>query len=60
VFDRAGSYASPADVVSGVQAALYVGAVVAILGAVVSLGIPARGRSRAAVALPARSVPGSN
>jgi MFS family permease len=53
VFDRAGSYTSPADVVDGVRAALYVAAFVGVLAALSALGIPARARPQAAVARPA-------
>ena len=49
VFDRAGSYASAADVVDGARAALFVASVVGVLGAVAALGIPRRSRAAAAV-----------
>ena len=50
VFDRAGSYASPADVVDGARAALLVAALIGVLAAVSALGIPARARKPLAVA----------
>jgi MFS family permease len=50
VFDRAGSYASPESVVDGARAALFVAAIVAVLGALAALGIPAQARKRPAVA----------
>jgi MFS family permease len=56
VFDRAGSYASPAAVVDGVRAALFVAAAVGVLGAVAALGIPARPDRRGFLARPARAV----
>jgi EmrB/QacA subfamily drug resistance transporter len=55
VFDRAGSYASPAGVVEGARAALFVGSGVGFLGAVAALGIPRKARARAAVARPVRA-----
>ena len=56
VFDRAGSYASPADVVDGARAALLVAALIGVLAAVSALGIPARARKPVAVAQPAPAV----
>jgi EmrB/QacA subfamily drug resistance transporter len=56
VFDRAGSYASPAAVVDGARAALFVAAGVGVLGAVAALGIPRKLRATAAAARPARAV----
>ena len=53
VFDRAGSYASPGDVVDGARAALYVAALVAVAAALGALGIPARARAQAPAAVPA-------
>jgi EmrB/QacA subfamily drug resistance transporter len=50
VFDRAGSYASPQSVVDGARAALLVAALMAVLGALAALGIPARARRQHAVA----------
>jgi EmrB/QacA subfamily drug resistance transporter len=50
VFDRAGSYASPESVVDGARAALFVAAVMAVLGALAALGIPAQARQRRVVA----------
>lgn len=50
VFDRAGSYASPESVVDGARAALFVAAVMAVLGALAALGIPAQARKRRVVA----------
>ena len=55
VFDRAGSYASPASVVDGARAALFVAAAVGVLGAVAALGIPARARKQPASRRPARA-----
>jgi MFS family permease len=53
VFDRAGSYASPGDVVDGARAALYAAAIVAVAGALGALGIPTRVRAQAPTAVPA-------
>ena len=50
VFDRAGSYATPESIVDGARAALFVAAIVAVLGAAGALGIP--GRARTPVARP--------
>ena len=47
VFDRAGSYASAADVVDGARAALFVASGVGVLGAVAALGIPRKVRAAA-------------
>jgi EmrB/QacA subfamily drug resistance transporter len=44
VFAAAGSYASPAAFVSGLTAAVWVGAIVLGLGAIAALAIPARAR----------------
>jgi prolipoprotein diacylglyceryltransferase len=53
VFAAAGSYASPAAFVDGFAPAIAVGAVFALIGAVVGLALP--GRRHAAV--PAAAVP---
>ena len=57
VFDRAGSYATPGDVVDGARAALSVAAIVAVVTALAALGIPARARAQAPAA---RAVLGSS
>jgi EmrB/QacA subfamily drug resistance transporter len=56
VFDRAGSYSSPAAVVDGARAALFVAAAVGVLGAAAAVAIPARARKPAVAARPARAV----
>jgi EmrB/QacA subfamily drug resistance transporter len=56
VFDRAGSYASPAAVVDGVRAALLVAAAVGVVAAAGALAIPARARRQAVAARPPRAV----
>ncbi|MDX6600775.1 MAG: hypothetical protein QOE87_4662 [Gaiellales bacterium] len=53
VFDRAGSYATPGSIVDGARAALFVAAIVAVLGAAGALGIPSRARKPAPTAVPA-------
>ena len=60
VFDRAGSYASAADVADGARAALFVASGVGVLGAVAALGIPRTVRAAAPIARPARAVPASS
>ena len=56
VFDRAGSYASPAAIVDGARAALFVAAGVGVLGAVAALGIPPKVRATSAAARPAHAL----
>ena len=60
VFDRAGSYASAADVVDGARAALFVASGVGVLGAVAALGIPRKLRAAAPVVRPAHAVQGAS
>jgi MFS family permease len=55
VFDRAGSYATPASVVDGARAALFVAAIVAVLAAAGALAIPSRERKSAPATVPALS-----
>src|SRR3954451_6270957 len=45
VFDRAGSYASAADVAEGARAALFVASGVGVLGAAAATGIPRKVRA---------------
>ena len=56
VFDRAGSYASPADVAEGARAALLVASGVGVLGAVAATTIPRKVRAKAPVVRPAHAV----
>jgi EmrB/QacA subfamily drug resistance transporter len=60
VFDRAGSYASAADVVDGARAALFVASGVGVLGAVAALGIPRKLRAAAPAVRPAHAVQGAS
>ena len=56
VFDRAGSYASPADVVDGARAALFVASSIGVLGAVARSGSRAGCKPVARRAQPAHVV----
>ena len=59
VFDRAGSFGSPAGVVEGARAAMFVATAVGVLAALAALAIPAGPRPKTALARPVRAAHGN-